>query len=295
MKKKMLIIFIILLVLAVLILTTGIYFYYKTPVLAIPAYMSVEYDFQKEDFHQREVYMISARKHKSEQYILFLHGGAYTTNLTPEYWTFLSGIVDDTKATVVVPDYPLAPEYSYQDVFDMIVPLYEELITKVGTENVIVMGDSAGGGLGLALCEQEGEKGVTQPKRLILISPWLDISMTNKQIDVVQPNDPKLNKEILKVAGKGYARETDEKDYHVSPLYGPLEHLQNITIYTGTYDILNPDAKEFAKKAKESGVNIEYKEYEKAVHIWILSYQDEFAYQAKEAYQDLVNLIIKEK
>lgn len=106
-----------------------------------------------------------------QKVILYQHGGSYTTNLTTTYWDFFSDIVKDTGATIIIPDYPVTPTYYYQDVFDMMLPLYEEVINKVGFDNLIVMGDSAGGGLSLALCQEAGEKGLEQSSRLILISP----------------------------------------------------------------------------------------------------------------------------
>lgn len=290
MKKKIIIVLIVLLMM-ITIITLVSYYYIKTPVLAIPTYISKEYHFQKKDFQGRDVYIIEPKESKNDKYILYLHGGAYTTNLTSTYWDFFAGIINETGNTMIVPDYPLTPEFYYKDVFDMMEPLYEDLVQRVGAENLIVIGDSAGGGLCLALCQAEGEKGIEQPEKLILISPWLDVTMTNEEIDYIQPNDPLLNKDILKVAGKTYARDTVETDYHISPINGPLKHLKNVTIYTGTYDILNPDVKVFVSKAKEEGIEINYQEYEGAVHIWMLSYQDESVYQAKEAYQDLINLI----
>lgn len=292
MKKNILKIVIIFFIIGIIISGgIAIYFYFKTPTFAIPTYVSVDYDLQKESFAERDVYILSDKENRNNQYILFLHGGAYTTNLTSDYWEFFAGIVSDTGATIIIPDYPLAPEYCYQDVFDMIVPLYEELIQKVGGDNLIVMGDSAGGGLSLALCEYEGEKEFEQPSQLLLISPWLDVTMTNDSIEDVQPYDQELNVEVLKIAAAGYARGTDEKDYRISPINGPVENLKNVVIYTGTYDILNPDAKRFVEIAKEEGLDIDYREYDKAKHIWLLYYKDESVYMAKEGYNDLIQMI----
>ena len=153
-----------------------------------------------------------------------------------------------------------------------------------------MMGDSAGGGLALALEEKLGEENIEVPEKLILISPWLDTRMTNPKIDEIQPNDKDLNKEKLKIAGIAYAGEKDCNSYLVNPIEGPKTKLKNVTIYTGTYDILNPDTKEFAEQAKTENVNITVKEYEKASHIWILRSEDELATSAyKSLIEDLKN------
>lgn len=199
MKTKLIIIISILFI--VISILTVVYLYFKEPELTIPKYISEEYVLKKEKFQKRNVYILSPKENGSGKVILYQHGGSYTTNLTSMYWDFLSDIVKDTGATIIIPDYPLTPTFYYKDVFDMMLPLYEEVLQKVGEEKLIVMGDSAGGGLSLALCQYAGEKGINQPNQLILISPWLDISMSNEIIDEVEKNDPLLNKDLLKLAG----------------------------------------------------------------------------------------------
>ena len=76
------------------------------------------------------------------------------------------------------------------------------------------------------------------------------------------------------------------ESYLVNPINGPVENLKNVTIFTGTYDILNPDSKIFVEKAKEKGVNINLKEYDKKAHIWIVKNSE-----CKE-FNDLINEII---
>ena len=188
----------------------------------------------------------------SEKVILYLHGGSYMAELQPEHWHFFSHLIQDTGVTIVVPDYPLTPQYHYTDVFSMIFPLYKDILEKVGKNNLIVMGDSAGGGMALALLEKAGKENLEQPSQAILISPWLDVSMENPEIEQVQESDKMLNKDLLKMAGVAYAGSEEQiKNYLVSPIYGSLEKLENITIYTGTYDILNPDAHKLVEMAQE--------------------------------------------
>ena len=155
-----------------------------------------------------------------------------------------------------------------------------------------MMGDSAGGGLALALEEDLGEKEIQVPNKLILISPWIDTTMKNKKIDEVQKNDTDLNKEKLKLAGIAYAGSKTEDNYLINPKKGPIQKLKNVIIYTGTYDILNPDAKDFVERAKKEGINIDLKEYETAGHIWILKNNDELA---NKAFESLIRSIKNEE
>ena len=215
--------------------------------------------------------------------------------MSQTHWKFIENLVTDTKVTVVLPDYPLTPKYKYTDVFSMIEPLYEEIQSKIGDKKLIVMGDSAGGGMSLALCQSVAQKQINQPTKLILLSPWLDVTLENSEIDRVQAYDKNLNKEALKIAGIAYAGANENtKDFHVSPLYGNMENLPNISIYTGTYDILNPDVKKLEEKAKEQGIKTEIKEYEGAQHIWLLERENKTTI-AQEAYEDLVKEIIEQE
>lgn len=289
MKKKILII--VLFLIGVILCVSAAYLYVKIPDLTMPKYVASEYHLEKKKYQERNIYVLSTKNKPIDRVILYIHGGAYATNLDSNYWDFLSDLAKDTDSTIIIPDYPLAPEYDSKDVFDFMIPFYEEVLERVGKEKLIVMGDSAGGGLSLALCQYEGEKGNIQPSKLILISPWLDLTMKNEAIDIVQPYDPKLKKDILKLAAKVYVRDGNMNDYLVSPINGPVEHLENVTIFSGSYDILNPDAKLFTKIAETKGIHIDYRESSKSTHIWILFHRDPETYHARESYQELVGLV----
>ena len=145
------------------------------------------------------------------------------------------------------------------------VPLYKEIVDRMNPEDLIVMGDSAGGGLSLALLEEVSKDNEKMPGKTVLISPWLDVRLNNPKIDEVQKRDKELNKETLKIAGIAYAGgEQETSNYLVSPIEGDLSKLKNVTIFTGTNDILNPDVYVLEERAEKVGVDIEIKEYEEA-------------------------------
>jgi len=286
MKTKIIIIMIILFIITMTLGT--IYLYYKEPSISIPKYIGKEFNFKKETFGERNIYVLGPKKGKSEKFILYQHGGTYAMNLTNIYWDFFADIIKDTGVTFIIPDYPLTPNYYYKDVFDMMLPLYQKITKKIDVQNLIVMGDSAGGGLSLALCEKIGEEKLEQPSRLILISPWLDVSMSNSKIEEAQKNDKLLNKDLLKFAGQIYARDTETNYYLVSPINGPLEKLKNVTVFSGTYDILNPDVHLLNKRAEEVGLKLDIKEKEKGTHIWMLDRKSE---DSKSTYDDIVSIV----
>ncbi len=241
-------------------------------------------------YMKRNVFVISPKnieENENKKYILYFHGGSYVAEATQNHWTFLENIVKDTGYTVIMPDYPLTPKYNYQDVYNMVEPLYKEMIKTIGSENVILMGDSAGGGLALGLYEKIAEQIVELPIKTILISPWLDVRLQNENIQEVEKQDTILNKEALKVAGITYAGTDGMDSYLVNPIEGNISSLQNIKIFIGTDDILNPDCHVLKEKAEVVNADVEIKEYEKAKHIWIIDHNSEEEI-TKQAYNDVV-------
>ena len=289
MKKKIAktIIGIIILIIAIIMLIITFFLIMDIESKA-PEEVQIDCNLETEEFIGRKVFIITPKnEQKSEKVILYLHGGSYVAETSSNHWRFLEKLVKDTNATIILPDYPLTPKYTYKDVFTMITPLYKEIIEEVSTDNLILMGDSAGGGMGLALLERLIEENIEMPYKTILISPWLDVRLENPEIDNVQKYDKDLNKESLKIAGIAYAGKDGIDSYLVNPIDGDLSKLKNITIFTGTYDILNPDVHVLDEKAKEVNVSLEIKEYEGAGHIWFIN--NNSGKELEEAgYQDLL-------
>ncbi len=249
-------------------------------------------ELETKKFIGRNLFIVTHKEHKNpDKTILYCHGGSYVAEATKEHWQFIERMVEDTGYRVILPDYPLTPKYTYKDVFAMMVPLYKEITDNINPEDLILMGDSAGGGLSLALLERLSKDNKEMPGKTILISPWLDVRLTNPKIDEVQKRDKELNKETLKIAGIAYAgKEEETGNYLVSPIEGDLSKLKNITIFTGKNDILNPDVYVLNERAKKVGVNIEIKEYEEAGHIWIINQNSE-SKVVEEGYKDLIKAI----
>lgn len=258
----------------------------------VPKEVEQECIVETKQFMNRNIFIITPKNEpKSNKKILYFHGGSYMAEASKAHWDFIEKLIKDLGVTVILPDYPLSPKYTYKDVFNMVIPLYKEIIEKVDANDLIVMGDSAGGGLSLAMEEKLNEEGnIKMPSKTILISPWLDVRLENPKIEEYQKNDTVLNKETLKLAGLAYATPEGINNYLVNPIDGNLSKLQNVTIFIGTYDILNPDVRLLQEKAKEQGVEIEVKEYQQAKHIWLIE-NNSSEEITKKAYNDLINTI----
>lgn len=249
-----------------------------------------DYKFLQKKFMNRDVFIISSNKRDKQEknrIILYIHGGSYVGELERYHWSFFKDIINDTNATIVVPDYPLTPEKTYIDVFKMMEPLYKEIVENIENKEFILMGDSAGAGLALALYQRSGILNYRLPDKTILISPWLDVTMDNPEIDEIE--DPVLKKSLLKLAGIKYAGKNGMKSYLVNPVLGPTDKLKNIYILSGSKDMLNPDAKKFANLNEEK---ISFLEYPEAVHNFILKKHKQGTILADEGYDKIVEIIL---
>lgn len=260
----------------------------------VPGYMKDEYNISEEEVENRPVYTITPKNGvTNELVVMYVHGGSYVGDLEKEHWKTCSDIINQLGCTIIMPDYPLTPKYNYKDTINMMETLYKQLIEKIDPSNFVVMGDSAGGGLSLALLEKVGEENIQMPNQTILISPWLDVRLNNPEIENVEPNDPELNKSALKLAGENYAGKDGIDSYLVNPLDGPLDKLKNVSIFTGTNDILNPDVKILQERAKNVGTTINVYETEGATHVWLLyKYKDkENDPLVQEPYNQMIELL----
>ncbi len=238
---------------------------------------------KKNKINKKMVYeIIPKEKLNCDFQILYFHGGAYSGGINQTHWNFVAQLLKDTNANILVPDYPLVPKNTYKDVFRMVDKIYETYLTG---KKFIIMGDSAGGGISLAFAQKLGEENKKMPEKVILISPWLDITMKNEKIDKIQEKDKLLNKNILKLVGNLYCGKDDPNDYLVSPINGPMDKIDNVFIFTGTYDILNPDVA--ILKDKLSSEKLSIFEKQEAQHNWILNVD-----KNKEDYQKLLKTLL---
>lgn len=239
----------------------------------------------------RNTFILKPKGLKSKTHILYLHGGGYVFGFSKIHWTFMNDLIKKLNCIIIAPDYPLAPKFTYKDSFEMISSIYKELVEKVGGDNLIIMGDSAGGGFALALAQKMKEENIEKASQIILLSPWLDVAMNNKEISLIEAIDPILGLSGLKKAGKAYAGGEDTNNYLISPINGEVSGLGQISIFTGTKDSLNPDARKFREMAKEKGIDINYYQYQDMVHVWMLFNLPE----SKEVIEEIKMLVTKGK
>lgn len=204
-----------------------------------------------------------------KKHIFYFHGGAYTLQAQRMHWRIIGILLAKTQCQITNVNYPLAPECTCADTLAMVIEAYA-LLSNNSERETILMGDSAGGGLALALAQQIKSQGLLpKPEKIILLSPWLDISMDKNLTREQEERDLVLAKETLLTVGKSYAGNYDARDYRCSPLYGEITDIGDIALFTGTSEILNVQARQLRDELTKQGQSISYFEYEQMQHVWI--------------------------
>jgi monoterpene epsilon-lactone hydrolase len=221
--------------------------------------------------HSKQLATFESKEHVSKNHIIFFHGGLYLFEATPNHWRLAEKIVKKSFCRMTLIDYPLAPEHNYKDTFKQVSSSYEMLVEQYPEDNIILMGDSAGGGLALAftqkLIKENHEK---LPVKIVLISPWLDISMSNPTIKNLESSDHILTVTMLRNAGMKYSKGDRPDHYLLSPINGELKNIPETIVFYGTEELLNADCNRFKSLAASNMHSIIFKEYQKMQHDWVI-------------------------
>ncbi|TGQ69443.1 alpha/beta hydrolase [Mesorhizobium sp. M00.F.Ca.ET.186.01.1.1] len=215
------------------------------------------------------VYEIAPRAGEHKR-ILYLHGGAYVFEITPYHWDLIADMADRLGYAITVPIYPIAPEHDFHAMFGMVGNVYRRMLDATVPQDIIFMGDSAGGNMAVVLTMMAAEEALPLPSRHVLISPGLDMSLANPAVFEAERNDPWLGIPGGLEAIRMYSAGIDTSDWHISPVYGDLSVLPKTLLLTGSRDMLTPDNLIFAQKARDAGVEIEVVHEEGMFHVWPL-------------------------
>ena len=249
---------------------------------------TVKSDVTETTVDGNRVYTLAASD-TPECMVLYLHGGAYINDASVYHWRICDKLAQKANADVVFPIYPLTPNHTWDETFDMVTKVYRDMLDTADVP-VIIMGDSAGGGLSVAFCEYLSEIGLQQPDKMILFSPWMDISMSNPDAADYESADPMLSAYGLIEMGKCWAGDLDLKDYKVSPIFGDISNLRNVYLFVGTREIFYPDVTKFYSMLNEQGVNSEIYIGEGMNHVYPLYPIPE----ANEAFKQICDILQKQ-
>ena len=204
-------------------------------------------------------------------HMLYLHGGAYVLDIASLHWDAIAMMCERLGASASVPLYPLAPEASVETTLPAMRALFDELAAREGASSIALAGDSAGGGMALALAQDLAASDAAMPGSLLLFSPWLDGASSDPRMTAIDPLDRMLAPQGLAACATRYAGGLPIEDPRISPLLGPLTGLPPLAIFAGTRDILLIDARRLRDRLEELGEPAAlYVEAERMQHVWML-------------------------
>ena len=214
--------------------------------------------------HKREVYMkdhdfgafqgawVMPKDERRSGVILYLHGGGYTCGSLEYAKGFAATLASQCGVRVFCAAYRLAPENPYPAAVDDALEAYRYLLKKgYAPRQILLCGESAGGGLIYALCLRLRQEGLELPCGLIGISPWVDLTGSGQSYETNRDNDPSLTQELLEFYAKCYT--TDPADPLCSPVFGDLTGLPPSLLFAGGDEILLDDARALHEKLVQSG------------------------------------------
>lgn len=238
----------------------------RQSIFSLPKVNDVEYKLPKtlglknfvseEKYKGMQVFTFNKDSSISSKAIIYLHGGAYVRQPRYHHIKFVKRLAKKSGLSVILPLYPKAPNHTFEESYSLLTSLYLEMRKKY--QKIYLMGDSSGGGLALGLCENFIVNKIVQPDELVLFSPWVDISLKNKDISKYEKIDPLLSKENTIIWGSYWCDEEKKDHYKVSPLYGDMVGLKSVHLFVGTREILYPDINLCYSIMKDSKVDVKY-------------------------------------
>lgn len=226
-----------------------------------------------------------------DKVILFTHGGGYVSGSCSDHRIHAARIVKGTNIPALTFEYRLAPEHPFPGAIEDSIMAYRWILNEgISSKDIVIMGDSAGGGLCLAALLAIKENALPLPAAAVAVSPWTDLKCTGdsyrtkNKVSVAPLNS-------WTVFSKYYAADNDPSNPLISPLYGDLQGLPPILLQAGSDDELFDDSVQFAEKAVKSGVDVTFRKGEGMIHCY--PFLPAFIPEAKEAMEEIFQFIRK--
>jgi monoterpene epsilon-lactone hydrolase len=207
--------------------------------------------------------------HGSARDILYLHGGGYALGSPLLFRDLTWLLAKSARARVLCIDYRLAPEHPYPAALEDAVAAYRWLLAAgVSPNRIVVMGDSSGGGLALAMLLKLRDEGAPLPGAAVALSPWTDLTDASLRTDI--EGDPTFKSEEFSVFAAWYLAGADPRTPYASPLFGNLAGLPPVLIQAGSDEVLLDDSVRIAEKLRCAGGQVELEIWPRMPHGWHL-------------------------
>lgn len=225
-----------------------------------PAFLRKAATVTRDDLDGWPVFRVTPTAGPTDVSVVFLHGGGFFAEIVRPHWSFVRELGAAIPAEVVVPIYPLIPHSSAADMVATTAAILARTIEQRGSGKTVVMGNSAGGLLALAAAHVLRDQGGPQLSRVVLISAWLDATLSDPALPELEQVDPLHQRPGMAEIARIYADGLDLRDPRVSPLFGAIEGLPPLTIFSGTHEMILPDARTLTRRAEAAGVPVDYHE-----------------------------------
>ncbi len=214
-------------------------------------------------------YVVTPRGINPAHTIVYVHGGGYVAGIDPFHLRYAARLASALGARVVLPDYPLTPAHDWSDSHEALVALTARWAAD--SQDLVLAGDSAGGGIALAVAQSLRDRGGPQPSHLLLLSPWVDLTTSAPETAHFSSRDPWLKLSKIKAYADWWAgRLEDRARPEVSPALGDLAGLPPTLMFCGTRDTLVAGCRLLAQRAEASDWDLTYVEAPDLIHVYPL-------------------------
>jgi monoterpene epsilon-lactone hydrolase len=214
----------------------------------------------------------AARAESGRPTLLYLHGGAFEVGSPTDYQAFCSRLASRLDATVVTPDYRLAPEHPFPAAVDDVVGAYRDLLDAGRpASSIALVGDSAGGGLVLSCLIAAHRAGLPQPAAAVGLSTWGDLTLDADAHERCAASDPFITRAMLHRAAHNYLAGTDPRDPLASPVHATPEELADlapILLHAAANEVLADDSTTMAEHITAAGGDVTIETWPEAFHAW---------------------------
>ena len=212
---------------------------------------------------------IVPKTYSSSAVLLYLHGGGFVFETLRVHEVLVGRIALAAGVKALIPNYRVAPEYPFPAAVDDVLQAYRFLLKEGYTsEQIILGGDSAGGGLVFSTLIALRDAGEPQPAAAFTLSPWVDLEASGESMKAMAEADPCLDQASLLQMAAIYLDGADSKAPLASPLYADLSGLPPLYIQVGTAEILLDDSRRIAERARLAGVQVKLECFEDLIHVF---------------------------
>ena len=206
---------------------------------------------------------------RTDAAVLYLHGGGYVIGSPRSHRHLAAAIARAAGTPALLVDYRLAPEHPFPAALEDALAAYAWLLARgIAPEQVVVAGDSAGGGLTVATLLALRDRGLPGPGGGVCISPWVDLACSGATYVTRKNADPIVDRESVTMMAQAYAGTGDFKAPLLSPLYADLRGLPPLLVQVGSDEVLLDDALGLGERARVAGVDVAVEEWPAMIHVW---------------------------